>query len=122
MRAVLRNYVLLFLVVACFDCNSADISFSFNFSANINVGQSARYHCSVNSTNLSITWFINGVTNYDTTNIVVTGGGSPSSNLTILGLPQYNNTEVKCSAWGYLQANSLYHKSKRSTLRIQGIN
>ena len=93
----------------------------FNFSSDpvIEVGQSARYHCSVNDTRVGINWFINGSTKIPS-DVTVNGVGTPSSNLTILGLPQYNNTIVRCIAVGYLDNNVPYNNFSESTLRIQG--
>ena len=93
----------------------------FNISSNpaIEVGQLAIYHCSVNDTRVGISWFINGSTTIPS-NVTVTGLGTPSSNLTILGLPQYNNTIVRCAAFGYLDNNVPYNNFSEFTLRIQG--
>lgn len=48
--------------------------------------------------------------------IIVTGAGSSSSNLTIPGQPQYNNTDVMCQA-----ANGTQFFHQKSTLKIQGM-
>ena len=51
----------------------------------------------------------------------MTGAATPSSSLTIPGLPQYNNTEVRCLASGILGNNVPYTNFSDSTLRLQGI-
>ena len=93
----------------------------FNFSPDpiIEVGQSAGYHCSVNDTRVDINWFING-SSIIPSGIIVTGIGTSTSNLTIPGLPQYNNTAVRCIASGYLDNNVPYTNFSESTLRLQG--
>ena len=95
------------------------VKFSTNFPSAIEVGQSAGYHCSVNDTRVSINWFINGSTTIPS-NVTVTGVATQSSSLTIPGLPQYNNTEVRCAAFGYLDNNVPYTNISESTLKLQG--
>ena len=103
---------------------SAGVDFNFISSPGINKGigvnDFAVYHCSVNDTRVGLNWFINGSTTIPS-NVTVTGLATPSSqNLTILGLPQYNNTIVRCTAFGYLDNNVPYNNFSESTLRIQG--
>ena len=50
----------------------------------------------------------------------MTGIGTSSSNLTIPGLLQFNNTVVRCLASGLLDNNVPYNNFIESTLRIQG--
>ena len=111
------NYVSLILLATA--SAAAKVNFISNQSAAIEVGQSASYHCSVNDTRLGIVWFING-SNTIPSNIDVTGAATSSSNLTIPGLVQYNNTEVKCAALGLLDDNVPYSNFSESTLKIQG--
>ena len=72
---------------------------------------------------MSITWYVNGTgsANNDIIQlgIVTNGEGSQQSNLTIPGYPQYNNTVVRCNAFGSVNGNSYFNFSE-STLRIQG--
>lgn len=84
----------------------------------IELGQSAFFHCSVNNTGVSIIWNINGSTNRPS-DITVNGTGS-SSNLTIPGEIQYNNTVVRCIAAGIVDGSS-YTEFGQTTLRIQGL-
>ena len=76
----------------------------------------------MNHTGLSITWYVNGTgsANNDIIQlgIVTNGEGSQQSNLTIPGYPQYNNTVVRCNAFGSVNGNS-YFNFNESTLRIQ---
>ena len=74
---------------------------------------------------MGITWLVNGMvsTNNDTIHlgIVTYGAGSSSSSLTIPGYPQYNNTIVRCNAFGFGIINgSNYINTNTATLRIQG--
>ena len=70
-----------------------------------------------------ITWLVNGTasTNNDTIQlgIVTNGAGSSSSSLTIPGYPQYNNTVVRCNAFGFVNSNSYFNFSEY-TLTLQG--
>ena len=93
----------------------------FNFSSDpvIEVGQSAGYHCSVNDTRVGISWFINASSTIPS-DVTVNGLATSSSNLTIPGLPQYNNTVVRCLASGLLNNNVPYTNFSDSTLRLQG--
>ena len=72
---------------------------------------------------MSITWYVNGTgsANNDIIQlgIVTNGEGSQQSNLTIPGYSQYNNTVVRCNAFGIVDGNG-YFKFKQHTLRIQG--
>ena len=90
---------------------------------NIGVYQLAHYQCSVNNTNVGITWYVNGTPSTNSTimqlGIVTNGAGSSNSSLTIPGYPQYNNTVVRCNAFGSVDGNSYFNFSE-STLRIQG--
>uniref|UniRef100_A0A1X7UH69 Ig-like domain-containing protein n=1 Tax=Amphimedon queenslandica TaxID=400682 RepID=A0A1X7UH69_AMPQE len=80
-------------------CDSGDVLFWFDSNHIVEVGQSAVYHCSVNDTHFSITWNING-SNVLPSDVDVVGAGTLSSNLTIPGIPQFNNTQVRCIAIG----------------------
>ena len=112
--------LVLFVVLLYYATDSdAAIKFTFLPSNYIEIGQLAPYHCSVNDTRVGINWFINGSTVLPS-DVNVTGAGSSSSSLTIPGLPQYNNTGVKCAATGYLDNNVRYDMFNESTLRIQG--
>ena len=70
---------------------------------------------------MSITWYVNGTgsTNKEIIqlNIITSEAGSSNSNLTIPGYPQYNNTVVRCDAFGSVIG---YTNFSESTLRIQG--
>ena len=94
----------------------------FTPSPNIGVYQLAHYHCSVDSTGVSIAWFVNGTASgYEgiiQLDIVTIGAGSSNSNLTIPGYPQYNNTVVECNA--VFEDENNYINLGNSTLRIQG--
>ena len=74
---------------------------------------------------MSIIWFVNGTASNDESiiqlGIVTNGAGSLQSNLTIPGYPQYNNTVVKCNAFGVVNGTKYINTSK-TILRIQGIN
>ena len=71
---------------------------------------------------MTVTWYINR-TSLGYNEIIklgiVTSGGSQESNLTIPGYPQYNNTVVRCNAFGSVDEN-IYFNFSVSTLRIQG--
>ena len=86
----------------------------------IEIGQSAQYRCSVDDIRVGISWFINGSTTIPS-NVTVTGLATPSSNLTMPGLPQYNNTILRCAAFGYIDNNVPYSNFSESVLRIQGM-
>ena len=72
---------------------------------------------------MTVTWLVNGTTSKDDNitqlSIVTNGAGSPNSSLTIPGYPQYNNTVVRCIAFGSVDGNNYFNFSE-STLRIQG--
>ena len=72
---------------------------------------------------MGIVWFVNGTgsANNDIIQlgIVTNGAGSPNSSLTIPGYPQYNNTVVRCNAFGTVDGNN-YVIFNQSTLSIQG--
>ena len=95
------------------------VQFTFIPSPNIGVYQLAHYQCSVDHPNSIIVWHINGTisTNIEIEqlDIITSGAGTPTSNLTIPGYPQYNNTIVECIAFGPVEGDI------NSTLRIQGI-
>ena len=69
--------------------------------------------------NSIIVWFINGTisTNIEIKQlgVITSGAGTPTSSLTIPGYPQYNNTVVRCIAYGPVEGTN------DATLRIQGI-
>ena len=74
---------------------------------------------------MSITWDVNGtISKHNDTiklGIVTNGAGSSKSSLTIPGYPQYNNTVVRCIAFGFDVVNgNKYFNFSESTLRIQG--
>ena len=101
------------------------VQFTFTPSpeANIGVYQLAHYQCSVDHTDVGITWHVNGKGSADSDiiqlGIVTNGAGSSNSSLTIPGYPQYNNTVVRCNAAGFVN-NQGYFNFGESTLRIQG--
>ena len=103
-------------------CTSA-VQFMFTPSPNIGVCQLAHYQCSVDHTGVSIIWYVNGTASKDNSiiqlGIVTIGAGSSNSSLTIPGYPQYNNTVVRCNAFGSVDEN-IYFNFSVSTLRIQG--
>ena len=72
---------------------------------------------------MSITWLVNGTGSGQNDiiqlGIITNGAGSPKSSLTIPGNPHYNNTAVRCNAFGFVDSNS-YFNTNESTLRIQG--
>ena len=72
---------------------------------------------------MTVTWLVNGTTSNDDNitqlGIVTIGAGSPNSSLTIPGYPQYNNTVVRCIAFGSVDGNNYFNFSE-STLKIQG--
>lgn len=118
------------IIVLCFFAEHCGIGFEiidfignvdFQPSPNINAYQSAFYRCSSDNNGVGIVWRINGSSQINNTDIVMNGVVTPSSNLTIRGLPQYNNTVVECRAIGYDPGGKVYYKSINSTLRIQGI-
>ena len=95
---------------------------SFLPSSNIYEGDTAVYYCSSNHSSVTTHWFLNlTLPSTDPSFIklgIVTGGiGTTTSNLTIPGLPQLNNTLVTCYASGPL--TGLIAK-KNSILLIQG--
>ena len=98
------------------------VQFIFTPSPNIEVYQLAYYQCSVDHPSVGITWNVNK-TSYGHNEIIqlgiVTSGGAQQSNLTIHGYPQYNNTEVKCIASGFVDG-IFYGNFDNATLRIQG--
>ena len=104
-----------------FFCTAVELIFTP--SPNIGVYQLAHYQCSVDNTDVIVTWFVNGTGsgNEDIIQLgIVTNGARPSSsNLTIPGYPQYNNTVVRCNAFGNVSGSS-YFNFNESTLRIQG--
>ena len=97
------------------------VQFIFTPSPNIGVYQLAYYQCSVDNTSVGITWLVNKTISNDDKiiqlDIVTNGAGSSNSSLTIPGYPQYNNTVVRCDAFGSLIS---YSNFGESTLRIQG--
>ena len=101
-------------------CTCIAVQFIFTPSPNIGVYQLAHYQCSVDHTGVSVGWEINGTdTNIAKLGIVINGTGLSNSSLTIFGYPQYNNTVVRCNAFGTVYGNG-YFKFKQHTLRIQG--
>ena len=101
--------------------NFTAVHFIFTPSPNIEVYQLAHYQCSVDDTGVTVNWFVNGTTSKDDSiiqlGIITNGEGSNNSSLTIPGYPQYNNTIVRCDAFGSLIS---YVNTKESILRIQG--
>ena len=99
------------------------IEFTFTPSPNIGVYQLAHYQCSVDHIGVNIAWLVNGTgsghNDIEQLGIVTNKAGSSNSSLTIPGYPQYNNTEVRCTASGFVDANN-YFNFNESTLRIQG--
>ena len=77
----------------------------------------------MNHPSVGITWNVNE-TSYGHNEIIqlgiVTSGEAQHSNLTITGYPQYNNTVVRCNAFGFGVINgSNYINTSTATLRIQ---
>ena len=99
------------------------VQFIFTPSPNIGVYQLAHYQCSVDHTGVSITWLVNKTSSDHNDiiqlGIIVNGAGSSNSSLIIPGYPQYNNTVVRCNAFGSVDGNNYFNFSE-STLRIQG--
>ena len=83
--------------------------------------QLARYQCSVDDTGVTVNLFVNGTASNDDSiiqlGIITNGEGSNNSSLTIPGYPQYNNTVVRCDAYGSLIG---YTNFSESILKIQG--
>ena len=77
----------------------------------------------MNHIGVGITWNINetssGHNDIIKLGIITKGAGSSNSSLTIPGYPKYNNTVVRCNAFGFVDGNS-YFNFNESTLRIQG--
>ena len=92
--------------------------FMFIPSPNIGVYQLAYYQCSVDHHNSIVALLVNGTvsTNINITQLGIntSGAGTPTSSLIIPGYPQYNNTVVRCIAYGSAEG------SNSATLRIQG--
>ena len=97
------------------------VQFIFTPSPNIGVYQLAHYQCSVDHTGVTVIWSVNETTSKDDNiiqlGIITKGAGSNNSSLTIPGHPQYNNTEVRCDAFGSAIG---YFNFSESILRIQG--
>ena len=72
---------------------------------------------------MGITWLVNGTSSANNDiiqlGIVTNGAGTPNSSLTIPGYPQYNNTVVRCNAFGTVDG-SIYFNFHVYTLIIQG--
>ena len=66
---------------------------------------------------MKITWLVNGTA--PTNDITQLGVGSTNSILTILGYPQYNNSEVECYAFGSVNGIN-YINSSVAILLIHG--
>ena len=116
----------------CFQTNQnflfhyiAAVQVIFTPSPNIEVYQLAHYQCLVDHTGVTVTWLVNGTgsghNDIIELDIVTSGAGSSNSSLTIPGYPQYNNTVVRCNAFGTVDGNN-YFNFNESTLRIQGNN
>ena len=88
---------------------------SVNIGWNVNGTASS----SIDHPNSIIVWDVNGTLstsiNITQLDIITSGAGSPNSSLTIPGYPQYNNTVVRCIAFGSVEGTN------NATLRIQGI-
>ena len=101
--------------------NFTAVQFIFTPSPNIEVYQLARYQCSVDDTGVTVNLFVNGTASNDDSiiqlGIITNGEGSNNSSLTIPGYPQYNNTVVRCDAYGSLIN---YTNFSESILKIQG--
>ena len=101
------------------------VRFTFTPSpeANIEAYQQALYRCSVDHSGVIVTWKVNGIGSANEyvikLGVVINGAGSTNSSLTIPANPQYNNTVVRCNAFGTVNNNS-YFKFGESTLKIQG--
>ena len=128
MYNILHSLILYAFLISCL-CNNTliyiclAVQFTFTPSPNVEVYQLAHYQCSVNHTAVDITWNVNGTSSGHNDiiqlGIVTNGAGSPNSSLTIPGYPQYNNTIVRCNAFGFVNGNN-YFKFDETTLRIQG--
>jgi hypothetical protein len=92
---------------------NSQLDLNFKKSPIIGLNEEAVYRCS-NEMGVPIKWYINGTKVQDGDNKV---NGTPSnSTLTIQGVPENNNTVVKCHA-----AHPSYSNSKSAVLKIQGI-
>ena len=103
------------------------IAVQFTFTpypeAKIEAHQPVHYQCSVDHTSVRINWLVNGTGSANTDiirlDIITYGAGSHNSSLAIPGYLQYNNTVVRCNAFGTVNGNS-YFNFNESILRIQG--
>ena len=97
------------------------VQFKFIPSPNIGVYQLAHYQCSVDNTNVPISWYINETIANSTIQpgIIVNGEKTSNSSLIMTGYPQYNNTVVMCFASGLVDSKP-YTNFDNATLRIQG--
>ena len=112
-------YLVLFVVLLLCSVYTAgsNLTLTFTYNSNVEIGQSAFYHCSVNDDGEAALFQVNGTVVPDVvpknSGIKMSGSGS-SKNLTIPGRPQYNNTVVRCTSTN----SSLGYNE--STLTIQG--
>lgn len=108
-------YLVLFVVLLLCSVYTAgsNLTLTFTYNSNVEIGQSAFYHCSVNDDDEAAQFYVNGKVVPENSGIKMSGSGS-SKNLTIPGQLQYNNTVVRCTS---TQPDLGYNMS---TLRIQG--
>ena len=108
----------------CIPASAVQFTFIPSPVANIGVYQLTRFQCLVDHIDVIVSWKVNGTGSGDNNvvklGIITNGAGSPNSSLTIPGYPQYNNTVVRCNAFGSVNGNN-YFNFGDSTLRMQGI-
>ena len=81
------------------------------------------YYCSVNHTGVSVQWIVNNTASTDSSitekGIVTHGAAEMDSNLSIPGVPEFNNTIIFCIASGTVDDESFFD-TRNATLLIQG--
>ena len=109
-------YLVLFVVLLLCSVYTAgsNVTLTFTYNSDVEIGQSAFYYCSVNNTTLAAQFYVNGSSNVSKNSGIKMGGEGSSKNLIIPGRLQYNNTVVRCTS---TQPDLGYNMS---TLRIQG--
>ena len=81
------------------------------------------YYCSVNHTGVSVQWVVNNTASTDFSitekGIVTHGAAEMDSNISIPGVPEFNNTIIFCIASGTVNEGSFFD-TRNGTLLIQG--
>jgi hypothetical protein len=99
----------------------SDTRFIFKPSPPVNINDTAVYQCQVGGNGIDISWFVNmtALSNINNDDFILSGTGL-DLNLTVLALPDYNNTVIRCFGAGFINGN-FYTNSSASVLKIQGI-